>query len=73
MQTMRFDQELDRWMIFEGEQQRYAMRCGYGIVLEVENEFFQVSLEYDTEWYVNLGKAKFWLHRKSIYKVQSLF
>lgn len=73
MQTMRFDQELDRWTVYEGEQQRYAMHCGYGILIEMENAFYRVSLEYDTDWYIKLGKVKFRLHRKVNYRVKSLF
>ncbi|WP_409348262.1 DUF5348 domain-containing protein [Paenibacillus gyeongsangnamensis] len=73
MQTMKFHKETRRWRLYEGTRLLYPLHCGDPILIEVDDAFCRVSLELDTEWYVKLGETKFWLHRKTVYNVRSLF
>lgn len=70
---MRFDRETERWRLYEGKRMLYPLHCGDPLLLQIDDEWFRVNLELDTEWYVKLGITKFWLHHNTEYTVKPRF
>lgn len=70
---MRFDAETERWRLYEGKRMLYPLHCGDPLLLRINDEWIEVGLELDTQWYVKLGNVKFWLHHKTEYTVKPLF
>lgn len=70
---IRYDKETECWQLYEEKRMLYPLHCGDPLLLRIGDEWIEVGLELDTQWYVKLGNAKFWLHHKTEYTVKPLF
>lgn len=69
MQELKFHTLTDRWRVYEGTSLICPIHCGETVLIQIGNAYLPSSIELDTEWYVRFGDSKYWLHRKTIYKV----
>lgn len=70
---LRFHTEAGCWRMYCDNELLYPLNCGDPMLFQVMDSWILSNLELDSEWYVKLGDAKFWLHQKTIYRVQPYF
>jgi hypothetical protein len=72
MHCLRFHKETERWRAYDGGKLLYPLHCGDAMLFQVGETFIPTNIELDTEWVVRFGETKFWLHRKTEYRVMML-
>ena len=61
---------LDRWhAIPQGGGHEYALHCGDMLTIQILDQHYPCRIELDSDWYIIIGKTRFRLYQKEIYRV----
>ncbi len=66
---MKFRKDSEYWYVEENQVKRYELVNGDPLWIQVGDIYYSSCIEWDEEWFITLGKKKFWLHRKTQYWV----
>jgi hypothetical protein len=66
---LRFNADSEYWCVSEGKQNLYDLCNGDRLWIQVGESYYSTRIDWDEEWFVRLGKKKFWLHRKTRYQI----
>jgi hypothetical protein len=67
---MKFNRNANGWYIYEGGHYLRELMHGVGLFLQVGETYYCTCIEWDDEeWFVTLGKKRFWLHHKTQYRI----
>lgn len=67
--VMTYDREIDRWIV-DSEGRCYSLHCGEGFNLSIGSMSIPCRIEYDSQWYIIMPGARFYLRTGSSYKVE---
>jgi hypothetical protein len=66
---MKFNRDSHYWHIYDGRVSKRELVNGDELWIQVGETYYCTHIEWDEEWFVRLGKQKFWLHHKMQYRV----
>lgn len=69
LRGLRFNRDSEYWSVCEGRQSLYDLCNGDSLYIQVGEAYYSTRIDWNEDWFVTIGKKKFWLHRKTRYRV----
>lgn len=66
---LKFHTDSEYWRVYAGQMNLYELCNGDRLWIQVGESFYSTRIEWDQEWFITLGRKKFWLHRKTQYRM----